>query len=230
VEKNKISEDLKISALNNITLVPELNALKAHLIIEAAIEKLEVKKEIFSILEKVNEISTILTTNTSSIPVTQIGSILKTPQRFAGLHFFNPAAIMKLIEVIKGPSTDDEVLNTLKAFAKKLGKVPVLATDAPGFIVNRVARPYYVESLKLLEENVTDFKTIDLLLKNSGFKMGPFELMDLIGVDTNLSVTTSMFHLFNEEPRFRPNRIQQQKVAAGLHGKKSGQGFYTYTK
>ena len=137
---------------------------------------------------------------------------------------------MKLVEVISGVATAPWVIDQLKDFTEKLGKISILVKDSPGFVVNRVARHYYVEALKILEENVADIKTIDTLLKSSGFKMGAFELMDLIGVDTNFSVTSSMYHAFHQDAKFRPSRIQQQKVEAGHHGKKSGRGFYDYTK
>jgi 3-hydroxybutyryl-CoA dehydrogenase len=229
VEKKKITADQKSDCLKKIGPCIDLVLLKADLIIEAALENLDIKRKIFLQLEEVNSPECILTTNTSSIPVTQIGAVLKRPGQFAGLHFFNPANIMKLVEIISGVSTRTEIIDTLKQFSDKLGKVSVFAKDSPGFIVNRVARQFYVESLKLAEENVTDLKTVDTLVKASGFKMGPFELMDLIGVDTNFSVTSSMYQLFHYEPRFRPNRIQQQKVDAGHHGRKSGKGFYDYT-
>jgi 3-hydroxybutyryl-CoA dehydrogenase len=230
VEKGKLTADESSQALSRIQFQPDVDQLKADLIIEAALENLDIKKELFTRLEAINSESCILTTNTSSIPVTQIASALKHPHRFAGLHFFNPAPVMKLVEVIAGVNTDTETVDALKACCEKLGKTPVLAKDSPGFIVNRVARHYYVEALKLLEENVADMQTIDTLMKASGFKMGPFELMDLIGVDTNFSVTTSIYHAFHQDSKFRPSLIQQQKVDAGHHGRKSGKGFYEYTK
>lgn len=230
VEKGKLKADESSQVLSRIQFQPDINQLKADLIIEAALEKLDIKRELFIKLEAINSESSILTTNTSSIPVTQIASALKHPQRFAGLHFFNPAPIMKLVEIISGVNTNAETIDTLKSFCEKLGKTGVLAKDSPGFIVNRVARHYYVEALKLLEENVTDIQTMDALMKASGFKMGPFELMDLIGVDTNFSVTTSIYNAFHQDAKFRPSLIQQQKVDAGHHGRKSGKGFYDYTK
>jgi len=230
VERGKIQSAEKERALARIKAQPDLQQLKADLIIEAAIENLDVKKKLFTTLEEINSQHCILTTNTSSIPVTQIAAALKHPERFAGLHFFNPAPIMKLVEIISGAGTNNATVELLKQFSEKLGKTAVLAKDSPGFIVNRVARHYYVEALRLLEENVSDINTIDSLMKSAGFKMGPFELMDLIGVDTNFSVTTSIYHAFHQEPKFRPSRIQQQKVDAGHHGRKSGKGFYDYTK
>jgi 3-hydroxybutyryl-CoA dehydrogenase len=179
-------------------------------------------------LEELNSPSTIMASNTSSIPITQIGAGLQRPENLVGMHFFNPAYIMKLVEVISGASTQNHVATKVYNLAKQMGKVPVMAKDSPGFIVNRVARHYYVEALKILEENVCDNEGIDRLMESSGFKMGPFRLMDLIGVDTNFSVTTSMYHSFHQDGKFRPSRIQQQKVDAGHHGRKSGKGFYEY--
>jgi 3-hydroxybutyryl-CoA dehydrogenase len=227
VDKNKISSEVKARSLTRIKRCENIHELKADLIIEAAIEKLDVKRELFQAIEK-NNTGSILTTNTSSISVTQIASGLKHRGGFAGLHFFNPAPIMKLVEVIQGVDTSVETLETLKAFAKKLGKTPVAAKDSAGFIVNRVARHYYVEALKMLEENNSDIQTIDKLLRSSGFKMGAFELMDVIGNDINFAVTSSMFNAFHQDPKFRPSRIQQQKVDAGHLGVKSGKGFYNY--
>jgi 3-hydroxybutyryl-CoA dehydrogenase len=228
VEKGKLTEQEKQYSIQRIAARKNLSSMQADLIIEAAVENLEVKKSIFKELELANGVNTILATNTSSIPVTQIAAALRSPDRFAGLHFFNPAPVMKLVEIISGVATSTETMNTLKEFAKNVKKVAVEAKDSPGFIVNRVARHYYVESLKILEENAADMKTIDALMKSSGFKMGPFELMDLIGVDTNFSVTTSIFEAFYHDAKFRPSRIQQQKVDAGHHGRKSGKGFYDY--
>ena len=219
---------MRLRSLGRITSVSDFRQLQVDLVIEAVIENPEVKQKIFSEIEKLNDKECILATNTSSIPVTQIAAVLKHPGRFAGLHFFNPAPVMKLVEIVRGGSTSDATIELLKAFTSKLGKQCVLAQDSPGFIVNRVARHFYLESLKLAEENVADFKTIDTLLKSSGFRMGPFELMDLIGIDVNFSVTESIYNAFHQEPKFRPNRLQQQKVAAGHLGRKTGRGFYEY--
>jgi 3-hydroxybutyryl-CoA dehydrogenase len=230
IQKGKASEGDKHQILQRITPVFTLTEVKAQIIIEAVIEKLSVKQDIFKVVEENNAQDSILTSNTSSIPVTHIGKNLKWKNRFAGLHFFNPPTIMKLVEIVQGTFTDDKTIDALRSFCKLLNKEAVLVQDSPGFIVNRVARHYYVEALKILEEGVADVETIDLLMRNAGFKMGPFELMDLIGVDTNLLVTKSIYEGFNQEPRFRPSRIQQQKVDAGHHGRKSGRGFYDYTK
>jgi 3-hydroxybutyryl-CoA dehydrogenase len=228
VEKNKLTEELKTQSLSRIKACEKIDDLRADLIIEAAVENLPVKRELFQTLEKINAPDAILATNTSSIPVTQIAAGLKHRNRFAGFHFFNPAQLMKLVEVIQGVDTGEETISALMAFSKKLGKTPVVAKDSPGFIVNRVARHYYVEALKMLEENNADVQTIDKLLKASGFKMGSFELMDLIGMDVNFSVTSSMYNAFHQDPKFRPSRIQQQKVDAGHLGVKSGKGFYNH--
>jgi 3-hydroxybutyryl-CoA dehydrogenase len=230
IEKGKLTEEVKNKALQNLQAVDNIKNMQADLIIEAVVEKLEVKHQLFQALESANSPDTILATNTSSIPITQIAAKLKHPSQLVGIHFFNPAHIMKLVEVIAGVATSAELLKTAQAFVKKLGKTAIVAQDAPGFIVNRVARHFYVESLLLAEENIADFESIDDLLESTGFKMGPFRLMDLIGVDTNFSVTTSMYDAFWQAPKFRPSRIQQKKVDAGHWGRKSGKGFYTYEK
>ncbi len=227
-DSGKISAEKGEAVLKKIKYVSQVEEVKADLIIEAIVERLEVKTELFTTLMKINGIGTIYATNTSSIPITRIAALLEFPGQVVGIHFFNPAQIMKLVEIIKGAKTDAEVMKVVYDFVVKIKKEPVIAADSPGFIVNRVARLYYVEALKLLEEGVSDIEGIDGLMEASGFKMGPFRLMDLIGVDTNYSVTESQYQLFSYEPRFRPSRIQKQKVDAGLHGRKSKEGFYKY--
>ena len=228
-QKQRISTGLAQDILNRITPVTDFNELQADLVIEAVIENLQVKQKMLQEIETLNDKNCILATNTSSIPVTRIGAVLRHPERFAGLHFFNPAPVMKLVEIIRSASTSETTIEALKDFTTRLDKQYVLAQDSPGFIVNRVARHFYLESLKIAEEKVADFKTVDTLLKYTGFKMGPFELMDLIGIDVNLSVTQSIYDSFHQEPKFRPNRIQQQKVNAGHLGRKTGKGFYEYS-
>ena len=228
LETSRIDQNVYNSCLENIIYSSKISELKADLIIEAIIEKADIKISLFQQLIDLNGEETIYATNTSSIPITQIAAGLSLPQNIVGIHFFNPAHIMKLVEVIKGAKTDQNVVNQSVNFVQAIKKQAVIAADAPGFIVNRIARLYYVESLKSLEENVGDFQTIDGIMESSGFKMGPFKLMDLIGVDTNYSVTESQFRLFNYEARFRPSRIQKQKVEAGLHGRKTKGGFYNY--
>lgn len=228
VQKQKITADKKSEIISRIQYTNAVTQLKADLIIEAIVERLDIKQQFFNDVAAVNAPETILATNTSSIPVTQIAAKVPNPKRFLGIHFFNPAPIMKLVEIISGVETDDTIANQCKQLIEGMGKTCVMAADAPGFIVNRVARHYYVEGLKIAEERIADFETIDALMESSGFKMGPFKLMDLIGVDTNFSVTTSIYNLFHQDGKFRPSRIQQQKVDAGHHGRKTGKGFYSY--
>jgi len=228
VEKGKISLEKKEQAIQLLSITENKNELVADFIIEAILENLQIKRELFQHLETINTSDSIFATNTSSIPITQIASGLNHPERLVGVHFFNPAHIMKLVEIIKGAATSTAVAEKAFDWSVSLGKTTVYAQDAPGFIVNRVARHFYVEALKIAEEGVASIPEIDNLMEATGFKMGPFRLMDLIGVDTNYSVTNSMFEQFNFDPKFRPNRIQKQKVDAGHHGKKSGKGFYNY--
>ncbi len=228
VGKGKLSAEEQIQIAGRISYTSEITDLKANLIIEAVIENLAIKHQFFQQVAQLNGPNCILASNTSSIPITQIAAKVPNPERFLGIHFFNPAPIMKLVEIISGVQTEPSIAKTCKELIEGMGKTCVMAKDAPGFIVNRVARHYYVEGLKALEEQVADFETIDALMESSGFKMGPFRLMDLIGVDTNFSVTSSMYQLFHQDGKFRPSRIQQQLVDAGQHGKKTKKGFYAY--
>jgi 3-hydroxybutyryl-CoA dehydrogenase len=227
-EKGKITAEDSKNALSRVSTITDFRQLQVDMVIEAVVENLEVKQKIFQEIEKINGNDCILTTNTSSIPVTRIGSVLKHADRFAGLHFFNPAPAMKLVEIVRSASTSDPTIDFLKDFCHRLGKQFVLAQDSPGFIVNRVARHFYLESLKIAEEQIADFRAIDALIRSTGFRMGPFELMDLIGIDVNLSVTRSIYNSFHQDPKFRPSRLQQQKVDAGHLGRKTGRGFYEY--
>jgi 3-hydroxybutyryl-CoA dehydrogenase len=228
VAKQKISVADKDSALTRISYSVDLNALKADLIVEAIVEQLEPKQQLFKQLAGINGKDTIFATNTSSIPVTRIAKDVPNPERVVGMHFFNPAHIMKLVEVITGAETLPEIAEIIKNLAIQIGKTPVMCKDSPGFIVNRVARHYHVESLKMLEENMAAPETIDALMESAGFKMGPFKLMDFVGNDINFAVTSSLFQSFHQDAKFRPSRIQQQKVDAGHLGRKSGRGFYGY--
>lgn len=230
LEREKITPDQKEKALAKVHYTTNLNELKGEIIIEAVVEKEDVKHKLFNDLTEINGKKVILATNTSSIPISKIAAKVPAPERVVGMHFFNPPHIMKLVEIVSGASTSDDVAQTVKQLASKMNKLPVNAKDSPGFIVNRIARHFYVESLKIAEEDVASVEKIDKLLKASGFRMGPFELMDLIGVDTNFDVTSSMFRSFHYEPRFRPSRFQEQKVNAGHHGRKTGRGFYSYQK
>lgn len=228
LDKGKITAAQKENTLSLIHFTTQINEVVADLIIEAVIERIDIKHDFFNKVAAINGPDCILASNTSSIPITQIAAKIPHPERIIGIHFFNPAPVMKLVEIIIGAQSDKNIALHAKKLIESMGKTCVIAADAPGFIVNRVARHYYVEGLKIMEEQVATFEDIDALLESSGFKMGPFRLMDLIGVDTNLSVTTSMYNLFNQDGKFRPNRIQQQKVDAGLHGRKTGKGFYEY--
>lgn len=230
IEKGKISKQQKSEGLKNLNFTHNFNDLKADLFIEAVVEKLEVKIQLFNQLMENNGDTAIYASNTSSIPLSQIAGKCKFPEKVIGIHFFNPAHIMKLVEIIKPAQADKALIQNTKSFVKSIGKVPILVQDSPGFVVNRVARHFYVESLKVLEDGVTDLTTIDALIKNMGFKMGPFELMDLIGVEANYNVTKTMFEQFNFDAKFRPSRIQKAKVDAGLWGRKTGKGFYEYDK
>jgi 3-hydroxybutyryl-CoA dehydrogenase len=227
VSKTKITEAEADSILRRIAFTSDIESVKADFIIEAIIENLKAKQELFKELSTLNPES-ILATNTSTIPVTQIAFGVPHPERVIGVHFFNPAQIMKLVEIISGIETTDEIAQLVYNMIQKCGKSPIKAKDAPGFIVNRVARPFYTESQKLVEEQVASVEDLDLLLESAGFKMGPFKLMDLIGNDVNFSVTKSLFEQFYYESRFRPSRIQEQLVSGGLLGRKSGRGFYKY--
>ena len=226
--KQKISATQKLEALKNITYTHKIEELKGELIIEAIVEKLSIKQDFFNKVAANNSEQTIIASNTSSIPITQIAANISHPHRVLGIHFFNPAPVMKLVEIISGVETDQTIANFCKELIQGMGKTCVMAADSPGFIVNRVARHFYVEGLKIAEENIANIETIDALMENSGFKMGPFKLMDLIGVDTNFSVTNSIYNLFHQDGKFRPSRMQQQKVDAGHFGRKTKKGFYTY--
>ncbi len=227
-EKKKISEQEKTASLNRINPTARLEEVKGELVIEAIAEVATAKKELFRKLEDILPEEAIIATNTSSLSVTELAAGMKYPQRFAGLHFFNPAPLMKLVEVVRGAWTSADTVNRLTDLIKKIHKHLVTVHDSPGFIVNRVARPYYTEALKLLEEKAAGVESIDKLMRATGFKMGPFELMDLIGNDVNYAVTKSVYEAFSGEPRFRPSRIQEQKVKSGQLGRKSGKGFYDY--
>ena len=227
-QKGKLSPEAHAHAEAHLSVTTKFEDLVADVLLEAIVERLDVKQELFRQLATQNAPDAVFASNTSSIPITRIAAGIPNPERVVGLHFFNPAPVMKLVEVIAGAATAPAVVSRMVALAEHLGKVPVRVRDAPGFIVNRVARPYYTESLRLLEEGVAPLETIDELFEASGFRMGAFRLMDLIGVDTNFAVTSSLFAAFHYEDRFRPNRIQQQKVDAGHWGRKTGKGFYDY--
>ncbi|MCZ6605898.1 MAG: 3-hydroxyacyl-CoA dehydrogenase, partial [Alphaproteobacteria bacterium] len=197
--------------------------------IEAIVENLEIKQQVFKELETLCESGTILATNTSSLSVTAIGAVLERPENFVGVHFFNPPAIMKLVEVVRGFATSPQTAETAFATVTEWGKKAVVAKSTPGFIVNRVARPFYAEALRVVEEGAADIATIDAVMREAGgFRMGPFQLMDLIGNDINLAVTKTVYDAFYFDPRYLPSLLQEDLVAAGRLGRKSGHGYYDY--
>ncbi len=230
VARKKISEERVEEIVGRITAISDLSNLgPANLVIEAIVEDLTVKQGLFRNLEEVCSVDTILATNTSSISITAIGAALRNPERLVGMHFFNPAPILKLVEVISGLATETRIANKIAELATYWGKHPVHARSTPGFIVNRVARPFYAEALRLLEEGASDIATIDAVMRDCGnFRMGPFELMDLIGLDVNYAVTRSVFESFYQDPRFLPSIVQKEYVDGGLLGRKRGRGFYDY--
>ncbi|MCX8017759.1 MAG: 3-hydroxyacyl-CoA dehydrogenase, partial [Rhodocyclaceae bacterium] len=228
--KGKLAPELAAAAKNRLGVATSLAALApASLVIEAIVEDLEAKQTLFRELEARIASDCLLATNTSSISITAIASALQRPERLAGLHFFNPAPLMPLVEIISGLATAPTVAETLYDTAAAWGKTPVHASSTPGFIVNRVARPYYAEALRLINERAADIATLDALYREAGgFRMGPFELMDMIGHDVNFAVTRSVWKAFFNDARFTPSLIQQELVAAGFYGRKSGRGFYDY--
>lgn len=230
-EKGKIDKNKREAAEKNLVGINDIAELsECTIVIEAAVENIELKKELYQKLDEITKPGTILATNTSSFSITSISAAVKNNKSSViGMHFFNPANIMKLVEVIKGEFTSEETVAKVIDICKKMGKVPVLCKDTPAFIVNRVARAFYGESLKIMGEESMEPSEIDIILKEEGgFAMGPFELMDLIGIDVNLSVTKSVYEAFFYDQKYKPNPIQQKMVDAGLLGRKTKQGFYKY--
>ena len=227
VERQKISAEKKEDILRQLHFTSFIQECIADVVIEAIIEKTEIKVSLFKQLAAINSLNTVFTSNTSSLSVTAMAHGIPNPQRVAGLHFFNPAPLMKLVEVVRGEHTSDDTISKLVTLTKSFGKEPVVCKDAPGFIVNRVARPYYIESLRLAEEGI-QFDTIDRLLESKGFKMGPFRLMDLIGNDVNYAVSCSVYEQLSRPERLKPSFIQKEKVEKGELGKKTGKGYYSY--
>ena len=228
VNKGKLDKQQSNVILNSITFTNDINLCKADIIIEAIVEEAHAKADLFNRLTTINNQQTIFATNTSSIAVSNIASQTATASRVAGMHFFNPAPVMKLVEIIRAQQTDESVVKALYNFAKALGKTPVVCTDVPGFIVNRVARHYYLEALLLLEAGLADVTTIDTLMESIGFKMGPFKLMDLIGIDVNYAVSTIVWDALGKPVRLTPSVLQKQKLSLNELGRKTGKGFYDY--
>lgn len=230
VARGKLAAHDAEQTLQRLVPVTDIHALaKADLVIEAASEQMAVKKALFAELAEICPANTLLTSNTSSISITAIAADLHHPERVAGLHFFNPAPVMKLVEVVSGLATAGEVVEQLSELATRWGKQPVRCQSTPGFIVNRVARPYYAEAWRALEEQVAAPEVIDAALREgAGFPMGPLELTDMIGQDVNFAVTCSVFNAFWQERRFLPSLVQQELVLGGRLGKKSGQGVYNW--
>ena len=232
VDKQKISVEKMTEILSNISIATELKDFKdCELIIEAIIENKEIKTKVFTELEKHVSESCVIGSNTSSISITSLGAELQKPERFIGIHFFNPAPLMPLVEVIPSLLTEKSLPEKIYNLMKDWGKIPVIAKDIPGFIVNRIARPYYGEGLRIVEENIATIEQVDEAMKTIGnFKMGPFELMDLIGVDVNFSVTTTVYKDYFYDPKYKPSLLQQRMSEAKLHGRKTGKGFYDYSE
>lgn len=232
VEKGKMTADEKTATVQRLKACQVLaDIAPAGLVVEAIVENLDIKRKVFAEIENIVSETAILASNTSSISITSIAAGLKRPQNFVGMHFFNPVPLMQLVEIIKGLATSDAVAQTTYDTALEWRKSPVMAKSTPGFIVNRVARPFYAEGLRVLQENGGDIATLDAIAREQGgFRMGPFELMDLIGHDVNFAVTSSVFAAYFNDQRFLPNLIQKELVDGGYLGRKTGRGFYDYAE
>jgi len=231
VEKGKISQEESARIAGNIRYESSVSALSnAQLVIEAIVENLEVKRKLFAELESIVSADCILASNTSSLSIASIAASCKKSNRVIGIHFFNPAPLMQLVEVIPAVQTSTEVRDQITTTITAWKKTVALCKDTPGFIVNRVARPFYSESIRLYEEGTADYATIDQAMKTLGFRMGPFELMDFIGNDVNYAVTESVFTSFYFDPRYKPSFTQKRLSEAGFLGRKSGRGYYDYSE
>lgn len=230
VEKGKIDPAEKDATLARIRFTTQHQDCIAPLIIEAIIEKPEAKTALFNELSTWNKPDAIFASNTSSLSIKALAKQIPNPERVVGLHFFNPAPLMKLVEIVTTSYNDPATILALQKLCTDTGKIPVVCKDSPGFIVNRVARPFYIESLRLAEEGKTDMATIDQLLENAGFRMGPFRLMDLIGNDVNYAVSQSVYEQLGQPERLKPSYIQKEKVDKGEWGKKTGKGYYDWQK
>lgn len=230
VEKGQVQADAAEEALRRLQAVTQLSEMRdAECIIEAAPEDLALKQRLFGELDGLTDPAAVLATNTSSLSVTAIAGATRHPGRVVGMHFFNPVPVMPLVEVVAGERTAAAVVDKTMALARRLAKTPVRAKDTPGFIVNRIARHFSLEALRILGEGAAGHDLIDRVMKGAGrFRMGPFELMDLIGIDVNLAVSRSVYEAFFQDPRFRPHPIQQRMLDSGRLGRKAGRGFYEY--
>jgi 3-hydroxybutyryl-CoA dehydrogenase len=231
-QRGKISSEEETQILERLHTSVKLEEFDgSSLIVEAAPEKLDLKRDIFKQLDSICGPATLLATNTSSFSVTAIAASTQHPERVLGLHYFNPPPLMALVEVIQGDRTSKDTLDKATALMRAMGKTPARAKDTPGFIVNRIARPFYNEALRILGDGDATVEAIDKVMKRAGnFRMGPFELMDLIGNDINFAATESLYRSFFEDPRFRPSPIQHRMVMGGNLGRKSARGFYVYDK
>ncbi len=226
--KGKITAEDQVAVFSRIHFTSDLHSCLADIFIEAVVERADIKIGLFNQLAEINHSECIFASNTSSLSIVSLAEKIKNPERVIGMHFFNPATIMKLVEIVETPYTASGITETVKALAIAMGKTPVICKDAPGFIVNRVARPYYIESLRIAEEGNVTMEMTDSLLEAIGFKLGPFKLMDLIGNDVNYAVSCSVFEQLGQPERLRPSYLQEEKVKSGQLGKKTGAGFYQY--
>ena len=232
VEKQKISAEKSEEVFNKIKPCNDLQDFATcDLVIEAIVENKEIKTKVFQNLEEIVSENCVIASNTSSISITSLSSELKNPERFIGIHFFNPAPLMPLVEIIPGLLTKENLADEIFSLIKSWGKTPVIAKDVPGFIVNRIARPFYGEALRIAEEHIATPEQIDDAMRTLGnFKMGPFELMDLIGIDVNFSVTKTVYQDYFFDPKYKPSLLQQRMSEAKLLGRKTGKGFYDYSE
>jgi 3-hydroxybutyryl-CoA dehydrogenase len=228
VDKGRMTEREMKDVLDRLYFTHDLKQCQGDVVIEAIIEDIAAKSELLWQLATLNGTGTILASNTSSLSLTEIARTVPTPERFCGMHFFNPAQLMKLVEVVYTKHTSLETIRAVRELAAAMGKSPVICKDSPGFIVNRVARHYYLEAFRLLEDGICNIEQADRIMENAGFRMGPFRLMDLIGNDINYAVTTSLYKAYGEPVRFRPAHLQGEMVTKGELGRKTGKGYYNY--